>query len=810
MMLLPATVSAQVTDLHPQGPDGGEEGGSLEIGSLAAGLLRRKWVVLGVTAVVMGAVAFLASREPRTYVAQAMVRLSNARQQLTSGVTEERAASGGPKVDPFASEALILRGRDVAARVVDRLGLRLVEERSGWAPAFLDSVKVSLGDGESAALTVRTVPGGVEIRGPSGVQQVGIGSRVAIAGVEFRVARPVGPEPVTLRVVSRERAQIPVQRGLEPKPREGTDVIDVTFSAPDPELARRIANAAVDAYVEVSTETLKAGVRRRREFLQEQVREAERNVLAAQAALAGYRTRKQVYNSTQRVAAEQANMVLLDSRRAELSGNVDTYRNLLSMLDRRTAPDGPEVRALLAVPLADASPYTSAVIAQLGRSLATHDSLIATGLLETHPSVQRVDELMQGALGRLADASRSQLSALEARLVTVEQLRGRSEQSIERLAPTEAEEARFVEQAQAMRNFWEQLRSEFHRARIAEAVEVGKVEIVDYATRATVVPLRRPFKIALGGITGLLLGAGLALALDRRKSAIRRREELQQAVRLPVLAVIRRLPAIAERGARRLRRPLRDRLHATPSNRLEIGSTNGSGPHAGASRVSDMVVTARHGVLEAEAYRAVRTRLMFARGQRPLRSLVVTSATPQEGKTVSSANIAAAFSEQGLRVLLIDCDLRRPDVHEMFGIRQAPGLTDLLHQTVPPDQAIRPTDIPRLSVLTSGTTTPTPAELLGGGRMATLLAWLTEQYDFVIMDTPPVLACADASVLATRADGVLMVVRAGQTGAAVAREAVAQVVAVGGRLVGTVLNDPDGQAGDDQSTAYSYGYAYMS
>jgi capsular exopolysaccharide synthesis family protein len=766
-----------------------------------AALARRKWVVFGVAAVVTVAAVVLTAREVRTYVATAMVRLSNVRQLMTSGVTDAQggAGRGDLRLDPFASELLVLRGREVATQVVDRLGLRLIGQRPGQLPAFLDSVRVDLPDTETRVLTIQSGSNGVIVRMAGATRRASYGSRVNIGGVSFVVRRPVGPQPVTLRVIPEQTARSLVISGISARLRPGTDVLDISFIAADRGYARLAVNEVVDAYSRVSTAMVQSVARRRREFLQEQVRETERGVLAAQAALANYRSQKQVYNSTQRVAAEQAAVFELESRRVELASELDAFRKILAPLEKRPAPDGPELRAVLAIPLGATSAYTTALASSLSRSLATHDSLLAVGLLETHTDIRRIDELMAATLARFTDAIRSQIVSLEARLAAVDQMRDRSAGSLERLAPTEAEETRLAEQAQAMRGLWDHLRMEYQRARIAEAVEVGQVEIVDYASGAVAVSRRRPMKVGLGAAIGLLLGMALALALDRRRTAIRSRDELEQGLRVPALAVIRKIPTISSRTTRWRVGPAvrRQTIPLAKPKRVDGGSS-----------VSDLVVTARPGVLEAEAYRAIRTRLMFARGQRPLRTLVVTSAASQDGKSVSAANLAVAFAEQGLSVLLIDCDLRRPSLHEIFGMKREPGLTDLLMQSARPEEAIRVTQVERLSVLTSGAMTSNPTELLGGGRMSTLLDWLVEQYDFVLMDSPPLLACADPAVLAARADGVLLVVRAGRTTPAMATEAIAQVVAVGGRIVGAVLNDPDGQADRDENAAYTYKYAY--
>jgi capsular exopolysaccharide synthesis family protein len=170
---------------------------------------------------------------------------------------------------------------------------------------------------------------------------------------------------------------------------------------------------------------------------------------------------------------------------------------------------------------------------------------------------------------------------------------------------------------------------------------------------------------------------------------------------------------------------------------------------------------------------------------------VITSAGPKEGKSTTAANLAVAFAQQGQRVVLVDCDLRRPRVHTLFDVSQNPGLTNLLLGDATLDQVVRPTRVPGLSVITSGPLPPNPVELLGSQQMRDVLERI--ESDLVVLDTPPMLVASDAAVLARAADGVLMVVRAGTTQRGALQESAQQLASIGARLVGTVLNDPDAE-----------------
>jgi capsular exopolysaccharide synthesis family protein len=209
-------------------------------------------------------------------------------------------------------------------------------------------------------------------------------------------------------------------------------------------------------------------------------------------------------------------------------------------------------------------------------------------------------------------------------------------------------------------------------------------------------------------------------------------------------------------------------------------------------RATEGLITASNlGSSSAEAYRTLRTNLLFSQVTRRLKSIVITSTSPGDGKTTISTNLSVTFAQQGLRVLLIDCDLRRPRVHQVFGMPRSPGLTELVMEYNTVEEAIVPTPVNGLFMLPAGGLPPNPAELLGGLRMRGLLEALAKDFDLVVLDSPPVLAASDSAILGAMADGVLMVVRAGQTDRDAARAALKQLATVGARVVGAVLNDPD-------------------
>ncbi len=200
----------------------------------------------------------------------------------------------------------------------------------------------------------------------------------------------------------------------------------------------------------------------------------------------------------------------------------------------------------------------------------------------------------------------------------------------------------------------------------------------------------------------------------------------------------------------------------------------------------------------SEAYRTLRINLQFASLDQALRTLLVSSVGPDEGKTTTLVNLAVVMAQAEQRVIVVDCDLHRPQVHLFFGLKNETGLTDaMLDERSLQQPALQATTVDNLRVLTSGPLPQRPADLLGSQRMVSLIETLQTQADVVLFDAPPIMAATDATILATRVDGVLLVLNAGQTKREDAQQAIERLQKVNARVIGSVLHNA--QAGPTQT-----------
>ncbi len=285
--------------------------------------------------------------------------------------------------------------------------------------------------------------------------------------------------------------------------------------------------------------------------------------------------------------------------------------------------------------------------------------------------------------------------------------------------------------------------------------------------------------LVLGGILGLFLGGALAIGRVRLDHRLNRPDDLKE-FSAPLIATIPNTNELIERDF--------DGQDTVTVDGRDVDS--------------HLVALLNPMAAASEAYRGLRTSVQFSRPDVMVKTILVTSANPSEGKSTTAANLALVMAQAGRRVLLVDGDLRKPTAHRKFGVAREPGLVQMLFEETPTTFDDLPEPADDLYVLTAGRIVPNPSELLGSKRMRDLINQMRDQFDIVIFDAPPVLAATDAVLLSTQADATLLVARAGQTRDYEIQSALQELGGVGASVIGTVLN------GFDVSKSYGYKYKY--
>jgi capsular exopolysaccharide synthesis family protein len=323
------------------------------------------------------------------------------------------------------------------------------------------------------------------------------------------------------------------------------------------------------------------------------------------------------------------------------------------------------------------------------------------------------------------------------------------------------------------------LTSQQYQAQITSAAASAYVTVVDSASAAYPVTRGGQTNLLLGAILGLILGIGAAFFLEYLDRTVRTSADVEMLLSIPVLGIIPRLR----------KAPLESEMENGKSGVPLLVALDPLDP-------------------AAEAYRNLRMNLMFmSTEEKPIRTLLISSPGPNEGKSTTSINFAVMLAQLGERVLLVDADIRRPALHRAMDILREPGLTDLLVGAADVRTAIRPNVLPNLDVLPSGPFPSNPSELLNSKKMQQLLRDFEGTYNHIILDSPPILAVTDSAILGTHTDGLVLVLRSGETEQRAAERAVDQVRRVGVRVFGAVLNEVASST-VEESYYMQYYYSY--
>lgn len=309
---------------------------------------------------------------------------------------------------------------------------------------------------------------------------------------------------------------------------------------------------------------------------------------------------------------------------------------------------------------------------------------------------------------------------------------------------------------------------------ITDKIEEAPIKVIDNARPPTTPYKPKTKKDVLRAIgIALVLGIGFSLFLEYLDSTIRTSEDVSFYLGLPFLGYV---PTVSKQEA------------GTDQARMLLCSSN---PKS----------------LITEAYRAIRTSLLFAFPEdKPLKTIMVTSSVPQEGKSFVITNLSQVFCQMNERIVLIDVDMRRPKVHKAFGFELKPGLSDFLTGNVSADAVIRKTSVPNLFVITAGTIPPNPSELLLSGKLHVLLDELKAKYDRILLDSPPILSVADTSVLSNIVDAVALVVRGASTRLEAGIKAKQKILESKGKIIGVIVNNIRPEK-EDSYYYYHYYYA---
>ncbi len=566
--------------------------------------------------------------------------------------------------------------------------------------------------------------------------------------------------------------------GLDVAPVEGTELVTLSYVAGDPELAARVVNGFADAFISWGVESHAHTVGRATEFLEKQIEDLKQQIQQKETQLQQY--------------GANADLVSLDPGANVVLQRLTRVNQQHGEAQSETLAKEQRYRELQATPasvLAKSRPGSQ--VPALERELleleAGYEGKLQTykpehpEMVELAGQIEEKRRLLAETTEREAQAVRQEAYAeWQAAQGLVNRLGEQQQQAKTDTVALNLDAVEYYNlqmEIDARKEMLSDLMTRLSEAGVSASLDGSEaatnVRIID---RALVPggPFRPSLRqnLSLGLAVGLVLGVGLVFGIHFLDRTVKTADELQSLLgALPVLAVI---PDVSlPRGAY--------------GRGYGYGARRG-GPTAAGETLEIELLPERHPRLAvSEAYRSLRTALLLSSAER-LQVVAVTSAEAGEGKTTTAANLAVVMAQLGRRVLLVDADLRKPRVHRLFNLGNRLGLVSTLTGSAEADTAVAATDITGLSVCPSGPLPPNPSELLASERMARFVEWSRKRFDFVILDTPPVLAVSDAILPGSFADGVVLCFRANQVHREAVRGCRDQLLLAEVKILGAVFN----------------------
>jgi succinoglycan biosynthesis transport protein ExoP len=569
-------------------------------------------------------------------------------------------------------------------------------------------------------------------------------------------------------------------------------IIELHYRSPNKDLAATVVNTLATTYVEQNFKTKFESTMQAADWLSKQLVDLQMKVETSQEKLVKYQKQHEILGIDEK---QNITTAKLDELNKELT-SAESERMEKESVYRLIQSGDPDVAASAPLggdsnrgnnpssgsPLLDNLRTKQADLKIQVAELSTQFGASYPKVAQLNNQLKEIDIQLQGEMKKMAGRVRGQYMASLHREGLLRDALEKQKQQANKLNESAIEYSLLKRDLETNRQLYEGLLEKLKEAGVTAGLRSSNVKIVNVA-RVPMAPSEPniPRNLAFALVLGLTSGVGLAFLLENLDNTVRTPEQAQIISSLPSLGMI---PQGSKTGIE------------TSQNGLIIASSK---------EAVELVTQSRPQSQMAESYRALRTSLLLSSLGAPPKIILITSALPQEGKTTTSINCSIVLAQKGVKVLLIDADLRRPGVHKTLGIGPRSGLSNVLTGSVTLQQAIiRSPLLPNLFVLPAGTPPPNPAELLASSDMRDVLLQLREQYDHIVIDTPPTLSVTDAVVLSTKADAVVLVIRSGQTTKGALRRSREILMQVNAKVAGVLLN-----AVDLTSPDYYYYYEYQ-
>ncbi|MFN7983305.1 MAG: polysaccharide biosynthesis tyrosine autokinase [Vicinamibacterales bacterium] len=693
-------------------------------------IYKRRWVAVPVFLLILVLGILNAARQTPIYRARTQMMIEKDSPSVATLDQMFQVQDGWSNDEFYQTQYRVLQSRTLAKRTLD-------EMRLGNGP--LGNVPVPKASMDPISIVKR-------------------GFAMVSAMVTGRpVAQPVSTEPHDADESAAQSDRIDAfKAGIGIEPIRNSRLVDILYTSADPAFAAKAADAVAKAYIAQSLELRFSESKEAADWLSQQLTEQRKALQDSEAALQAFREKKGAVSVTDN-ASNIVVQRLTDLNSALTKAKTERINKEALYNQLKSAESSGALDSIPAVLSNDYIQKLRSEVADLQRTqaqLAERYGERHAEMIKVRTALDLADAKLKNEISKTVESIRNEYQSALAEERSLQGALDSQKSEALSLNRTGIEYGVLQREADSNKQIYENLMQRTKDAGISSERKATNIRIVDAAEvpRVPIAPnLQRSVLLSL--VAGLSVSLGFVFFVEYLDSRLKTPNDIKQHLGVPFLGMIPAVPK-GKDGPNPL-------IHV-------VGLSNFS-----------------------EAFKTVRTNVLFSSAEDGVRSLVVTSASPGEGKSICSANIAVAMAQAGMRVLLVDADMRRPRVHEIFDLQQEPGLSNLLTGNARASETIQKSPVPGLWLMPAGHIPPNPAELLSSPRFVDFLGALEDHFDWVVLDTPPVLVVTDSVIVGNRATGVAFVVGADQTSRHAARNALDQLTGANVTVIGAILNRAD-------------------
>ncbi|MCP4344730.1 MAG: polysaccharide biosynthesis tyrosine autokinase [Desulfobacterales bacterium] len=718
-------------------------------------LLKRKWIIISVFTLAV-LIAFVQARRVVPFYSGTARIVIEQRTANPVTVHEVMTIDTGSRAY-LMTQLKIIQSRSVAAEVIRRLDL---ENEPNFFPKPVDDVFAKITKWYNE--TVQSCKNQI-------TSLLNTGKKAEATSINTDERQSIEDDEVPSWLISAFIGRIGVY------PIKETRLVDVSFSAPDAMLAARVVNELVQTYIDLNLENKLKATQDAARWLTDRVEEERIKVEKAEIALLTYKDEKEIITdlsgSSGNIAAQElarlnAQVVEFESSRVEAETRYKQARALQKnpeMLD--SIPEVINNELIREIKKLEMSLYNrmSELSKKYGRN---HPQMIAV-----ESELAELKSRMSGEVKRIVNSLQNDYKLALTKEKSMKRVLEQQKRKILDLNKKAIQYRVLQRQSQSAKNMYDLLLTRLKETSLSEEIKTGNIRIIDKAEISYgPVNIWTKRKVRNAMVLGLIIGIGLAFLLEYLDNTIKFPEEIKNRIGIPYLG---------------------------PVPVFEKSDTESLG---------DLITVHSPKSTASESFRGIRTGILFSSPDAEPHIIMVTSAGPSEGKTLCASNLAVTMAQAGSKVVIIDCDMRRPRVHKVFDLGRDIGVSTVLIGANEIDEVVVPTGIDNLNIIPCGPIPPNPSEILGSKKMISFLEELKKEYTRIIIDTPPITAVTDAAVLSNQTDGVMVVIRAGDTPRQIVENGVAKLKAVNAHILGGILNAVE--TGKDSYYYYHHYYYY--